>query len=164
MEGRVEVRYHGVWGTVCDDDFTEPAAKVICRSLGFGGPAQAKKDGFFGPGEGQIWLDQLHCVGNETGIAECLHSYWGEHNCKHNEDAAVICSPGDVRQSLVSSEVHLAAYSKYFQCALCAAYSYLCSESSVTVRVDECTCGILLKRNISVPLDLLQLSMYISLF
>ncbi|PNF30618.1 hypothetical protein B7P43_G06127 [Cryptotermes secundus] len=100
MEGRVEVRYHGVWGTVCDDDFAEPAATVICRSLGFGGPAQAKKDGFFGPGEGQIWLDQLHCVGNETGIAECLHSYWGEHNCKHNEDAAVICAPGDVRQSL----------------------------------------------------------------
>jgi hypothetical protein len=109
MEGRVEVQYHGVWGTICDDDFAIPAATVICHSLGFGGPAQAKKDGFFGPGEGQIWLDQLHCVGNETGITECMHSYWGEHNCKHNEDAAVICAPGDVRQLLVSSEVHLAS-------------------------------------------------------
>lgn len=105
MEGRVEVRYHGIWGTVCDDDFTVPAATVICRSLGFGGPAQAKKDGFFGPGEGQIWLDQLHCTGNETGITECLHSYWGEHNCQHSEDAAVICMPGDIRQSLVSSKI-----------------------------------------------------------
>jgi len=76
-EGRVEVRYHGIWGTVCDDDFVASAATVICRSLGFGGPAQAKKDGFFGPGEGQIWLDQLHCTGNETGIVECMHSHWG---------------------------------------------------------------------------------------
>ncbi|XP_069680100.1 uncharacterized protein teq isoform X2 [Periplaneta americana] len=98
MEGRVEVRYHGIWGTVCDDDFAVPAAKVICRSLGFGGPAQAKKDGFFGPGEGQIWLDQLICAGNESSVSECLHAQWGEHNCQHNEDAAVICSPGDVRQ------------------------------------------------------------------
>ncbi|XP_021942881.1 uncharacterized protein LOC110841538 isoform X2 [Zootermopsis nevadensis] len=105
MEGRVEVRYHGIWGTVCDDDFTVPAATVICRSLGFGGPAQAKKDGFFGPGEGQIWLDQLHCTGNETGITECLHSYWGEHNCQHSEDAAVICMPGDIRQSLNPHEM-----------------------------------------------------------
>ena len=109
-EGRVEVRYHGIWGTVCDDDFVVSAATVICRSLGFGGPAQAKKDGFFGPGEGQIWLDQLHCTGNETGIAECMHSHWGEHNCEHSEDASVICTPGDVRHSSVSSEI--AAYSK----------------------------------------------------
>ncbi|PSN37221.1 hypothetical protein C0J52_12660 [Blattella germanica] len=66
MEGRVEVRYHGIWGTVCDDDFAAPAAAVICRSLGFTGPSKAKKDGAFGAGEGQIWLDQLHCAGNET--------------------------------------------------------------------------------------------------
>jgi hypothetical protein len=116
MEGRVEVRYHGIWGTVCDDDFTVPAATVICRSLGFGGPAQAKKDGFFGPGEGQIWLDQLHCTGNETGIVECLHSYWGDHNCQHSEDAAVICMPGDIRHTLVSSKIIVC--SKYLYCFL----------------------------------------------
>jgi hypothetical protein len=41
-----------------------------------------------------------------------MHSYWGEHNCEHSEDAAVICTPGDIRQSLVSCEI--AAYSKCF--------------------------------------------------
>jgi hypothetical protein len=66
-------------------------------------------------------------MGNETGIAECLHSYWGEHNCKHNEDAAVICAPGDVRQSLVSSEVHMAACSEYFRRTMYAAYYYICT-------------------------------------
>jgi len=27
--GRVEVRYRGIWGTICDDDFGPEEAKVI---------------------------------------------------------------------------------------------------------------------------------------
>jgi len=59
LQGRVEVRHHGVWGTVCDDDFTNATAIVICKSLGHGGIAIAKKNGFFGPGQGPIWLDEV---------------------------------------------------------------------------------------------------------
>ncbi|XP_068085129.1 uncharacterized protein [Anabrus simplex] len=92
MEGRVEVRFSGVWGTVCDDDFGHQTAKVICQQLGYGGPAEAKKNASFGPGEGQIWLDQVICRGNESSIEDCLHSPWGSHNCNHDEDASVICS------------------------------------------------------------------------
>ena len=105
MEGRVEVRYHGIWGTICDDDFATPAATVICHSLGFNGPAQPKKNGVFGPGEGPIWLDGLHCSGNESGIVQCVHAPWGDHNCQHNEDAGVVCSSAETRQSMVSSYI-----------------------------------------------------------
>ena len=35
-EGRLEVYYHGVWGTVCDDLFNNISARVACNSLGFG--------------------------------------------------------------------------------------------------------------------------------
>ena len=35
-EGRLEVLYNGVWGTVCDDLFTDVEAQVACYMLGFG--------------------------------------------------------------------------------------------------------------------------------
>ena len=33
--GRLEVYYHGEWGTICRDNFGDEEAHVACRQLGF---------------------------------------------------------------------------------------------------------------------------------
>ena len=88
----MEVYYNGEWGTVCDDDWDLNDAQVVCRQLGFGPAIAARNMAFYGEGSGQIWLDDVNCVGNEMTIEDCSHDGWGNHDCNHREDAGVLCS------------------------------------------------------------------------
>jgi len=60
----------------------------------------------FGPGTGYIMLDDVHCIGNESSIADCTHGGWGTHNCGHYEDVAVSCGVSPVQHGNFNS-VHL---------------------------------------------------------
>jgi HGF/MSP/plasminogen-like protein len=53
---------------------------------------------------GQIWLDQVHCAGNESNLDQCLHWHWGEHNCGHTEDVGIRCSQASRKAVNVDSE------------------------------------------------------------
>ena len=90
----MELYYHGVWGTVCDDRWDLNDAQVICRELGFSYATAALHRAFYGQGSGQIWLNYVNCVGNELTIEDCSHRGWGTHYCSHYEDAGVRCYPG----------------------------------------------------------------------
>ena len=63
----------------------------MCHQLGYPYAVAAPSRAHYGEGAGPIWLDNVHCVGNESDIFTCVHSDIGNHDCMHNEDASVEC-------------------------------------------------------------------------
>lgn len=90
-EGRVEVFINGQWGSVCDDGWNDVHAAVVCRQLGFTGVAKARSMAYFGEGQGPIHLDNVRCSGTETSLGQCAAAGQDGHDCRHSEDAGVIC-------------------------------------------------------------------------
>ena len=91
----MEVHHNGVWGTVCDDGWDLNDAQVVCSELGLGKATAAIHGAFYGQGSGQIWLDNMGCIGTELTISNCSHRGWGTHYCGHWEDASARCSAGN---------------------------------------------------------------------
>lgn len=88
--GRIEIKYNGTWGTVCDYNWKIEDSHVICRMLGY---EKASKHLRFGPGTGPIWLDNVVCKGVESSIEECRHRGWGVNDCDHDDDKGTVCQP-----------------------------------------------------------------------
>ena len=85
------------WGTICDSDWNETEANVVCRSLGYRTTdAIPHEGGSFGAGEGPIWANSVECVGTESYPVDCQieHRYSYPYNaiCNHTTDVGVTCS------------------------------------------------------------------------
>ena len=94
MLGRVEIGFHGVWGTVCDANWDIHNAHVVCRQLGYDKALIATINSAFGKGVGYVWGSVLNCRGEETRIEDCtigISSASG--SCfNHAEDVGVVCT------------------------------------------------------------------------
>ena len=94
--GLVQIFFNGVWGTVCMNGFTDSAASVVCRQLGYAnGSILAEFDHM--KMDGVIWLDNVQCqTGQEETLDQCNHPLWGVHDCDHHLDVAVQCIDGEL--------------------------------------------------------------------
>ena len=97
-EGRVEICYNGVWGTVCSDNgWDKVDAYVVCQQLGFSYQrALPTNDSRFGDGEGPILLENVTCNQQHSNLSRCvdLRFIGIHHDCKHI--AGVICIGEDI--------------------------------------------------------------------
>ena len=91
----MEVFHNGEWGTVANEYFGTNGARVVCRSLGYGGAAASVWYSGFGPGTGNIAFGDIGCNGDEASIFDCS-TYEPDSSDFHYEDAGVRCQGKDV--------------------------------------------------------------------
>ncbi|XP_041102516.1 scavenger receptor cysteine-rich type 1 protein M130-like [Polyodon spathula] len=95
---RVQLYYRGQWGAICWNDFGIKEAQVVCRQAGCG-EAETYSRFYVEINDAPIWLDRVHCAGNETNLWDCPSDTWGHHECDLRMQAAVICK-GAINLSL----------------------------------------------------------------
>jgi len=100
--GRVKVRYQGVWGTLCANDWKLETAEVLCRQLGYQDveldftlynadeylPMEVY-DEVLGP----VWFNSDGCSGHEKTLSEC--NLRQERFCS-NDNVELICKVANV--------------------------------------------------------------------
>ncbi|XP_035669536.1 atrial natriuretic peptide-converting enzyme-like isoform X2 [Branchiostoma floridae] len=117
-QGRVEVKYMGEWGAVCDDSWGMKDADVVCKQLGYPLGAQEVHGGSsFGGSRLDFLLDELDCTGLESTLEDCGHEPWGQHDCSPTEAAGVTCK---VQEGCLADEYTCADEEQ------CIPHAYVC--------------------------------------
>ncbi|CAG2232256.1 unnamed protein product [Mytilus edulis] len=108
-QGRLEVRYKGEWGTVCDRYFDNVDAEVACKQLGYWCVLRLNQipypkfnyiktfhSGIMQPadlirdGQGTIWLTEVKCSGSEITLLKCIYTT-DTLSCSHYHDVGIHC-------------------------------------------------------------------------
>ena len=92
-EGRVEVYYNRVWGTVRINQ-NWITANTVCRMLGFTHalvPFLYAKNTPYGVKKGFIWF-RFRCSEREKNLASCPMTLLEQSYPSHNYDSALMCS------------------------------------------------------------------------
>ncbi|XP_045071105.1 CD5 antigen-like [Coregonus clupeaformis] len=95
--GRLEVKSNQSnqsWASVCEADFDQQDAEVVCGELGCGAPA-ALQGGLYGEGEGQTWDKEFQCKGNESLLLDCDTSDRKNNTCLPGNAVGLTCSEPD---------------------------------------------------------------------
>uniref|UniRef100_A0A8C2X292 SRCR domain-containing protein n=1 Tax=Cyclopterus lumpus TaxID=8103 RepID=A0A8C2X292_CYCLU len=85
--GRLEVKSDQSdqsWSSVCEDDFDQQDAEVVCRELGCGAPS-VLQGALYGDGQSLMWTKEFQCEGHESVLLDC-------HNHTCSTETVVIVS------------------------------------------------------------------------
>ncbi|XP_019858318.1 PREDICTED: deleted in malignant brain tumors 1 protein-like, partial [Amphimedon queenslandica] len=105
-EGRVEICYNQMWGTICDHFWGTTEANVVCKQLGHQMTGSVSVHGsYYGYGQAPFVMGDMYCSRIHSSLLDCNH-YFGGYNtlyCGITNAASVVClescNDGDVRLS-----------------------------------------------------------------
>ncbi|KAJ4942555.1 hypothetical protein JOQ06_012409 [Pogonophryne albipinna] len=84
------------WSSVCEADFDQQDAQVVCRQLGCGAPS-VLQGALYGEGEAPMGTKEFQCGGHESALLDCSSA--SERNtCSPGTAVSLTCSePGGVQ-------------------------------------------------------------------
>nr|XP_033486371.1 scavenger receptor cysteine-rich type 1 protein M130-like [Epinephelus lanceolatus] len=99
--GRLEVKSdqsNQSWSPVCEADFDQQDAEVVCRELGCG-PPSFLQGALYGEVEAPMWTKEFQCGGHESALLDCRSSGSERNSCSPGKAVGLTCSdpPGDIR-------------------------------------------------------------------
>ncbi|XP_034049319.1 LOW QUALITY PROTEIN: scavenger receptor cysteine-rich type 1 protein M130-like [Thalassophryne amazonica] len=89
--GRLEVKWNQSWSSVCEDDFDQQDAQVVCRELGCGPPV-VLQGALYGDVAAPKWTKEFQCGGKESGLLACGSSGSDRNTCSPAKAVGLTCS------------------------------------------------------------------------
>ncbi|XP_039640908.1 scavenger receptor cysteine-rich type 1 protein M130-like isoform X2 [Perca fluviatilis] len=92
--GRLEVKTNQStqrWSSVCEDDFDQQDAEVVCRELGCGVPS-VLQGALYGEVEAPTRTKEFQCGGNESVLLDCMSSGSDRNTCSSGKAVGLTCS------------------------------------------------------------------------
>ncbi|KAM6932171.1 scavenger receptor cysteine-rich type 1 protein M130-like [Lycodopsis pacificus] len=88
--GRLEVKSNQWWSSVCEDDFDQQDAEVVCRELGCGAPS-VLQGALYGEVEAPMWTKEFQCGGHESALLDCRSSSSDRNTCSPGKAVGLTC-------------------------------------------------------------------------
>uniref|UniRef100_A0A8P4KE18 SRCR domain-containing protein n=2 Tax=Dicentrarchus labrax TaxID=13489 RepID=A0A8P4KE18_DICLA len=92
--GRLEVKSdqsNQWWSSVCEADFDQQDAEVVCRELGCGAPS-VLQGALYGEVEAPMWTKEFQCGGHESALLDCRSSGSARNTCSPGKAVGLTCS------------------------------------------------------------------------
>uniref|UniRef100_A0AAX7TWD3 SRCR domain-containing protein n=2 Tax=Astatotilapia calliptera TaxID=8154 RepID=A0AAX7TWD3_ASTCA len=89
--GRLEVKSDQSWSSVCETDFDQQDAEVVCRELGCG-PPSVLQGALYEEVEAPVWSKEFQCGGQESALLDCRSSGSARNSCSPGKAVGLTCS------------------------------------------------------------------------